>query len=871
MNKYISLYLYILLAYLISFENGFLFSVIIAIYNTGRYLDDSIGSLLNQTINFHKIQVILINDESTDDTEKICFNYIDLYPKNIIYTKINHSGVSKARNVGMKYAVGKYANFLDPDDKWDYQAFKNFLLFFKYYKQIDFVAGRLKFFEAKENYHPLDYKYYKSRVVNLTNEYNCIHLSASSCIFKQSLIKDKSFEEGVFSGEDARFVLNILLTNPMMGIIRESIYYYRRRADSSSVVQSQKQMIDFYFETLKSVSYYLINSSKSLFNMIVPFIKFYIGYDILFRIQSEAYKYLNSKNLKKYSIMIEELLNLIEDKYILEQKIVSNKYKIFALSKKYKRDLRNDFSFDNNSFTYLDNMIINLQTENNIIIWRILDIKNNTLHLEGKVNFWLPREKYYFFCKYENKKFFPTFFEYSNYDFITMYGIVEKGRIITFDIFLESISIYISELKKQNKHKIIKLRKKYISYRSKIKKKKKVEIWLINDRRNEAGDNGEYFFRYLKHKKPKGIKYYFIIEKDSLDYKRLIKLGNIIDLNSEKYLNMFLKSDKIISSTSNNWVDNPFNSDQKYLRDLFNFTIIFLQSGIIKDDLSIYLNKYIKNYNLFITSSKKEYYSVLKSNYGYSKNEIVLTGLSRFDNLERFRKINNNGKIILIIPTWRMNIKGTLTKFTYESFYSKIFISTDFYKFYNKLINDNTLLAIMKDYGYQGIFCLHPYFESQWIDFKQNEIFSILKKCDYQKLILESSLLITDYSSIFFDFGYLKKPIIYSQFDIEEYRKTHYKKGFFDYNTNGFGPVCKDIQCTIYEIISEIKSNCILKEKYSKRIKKFFIFSDENNNERIYQAILNNQNNKLVNYKNYLYIFFSFILFKLFFKLIKKN
>jgi cellulose synthase/poly-beta-1,6-N-acetylglucosamine synthase-like glycosyltransferase len=53
--------------YNISFEKCFLISVIMAIYNTGRYLDDSIGSLLNQTINFNEIQIILVNDGSIDN------------------------------------------------------------------------------------------------------------------------------------------------------------------------------------------------------------------------------------------------------------------------------------------------------------------------------------------------------------------------------------------------------------------------------------------------------------------------------------------------------------------------------------------------------------------------------------------------------------------------------------------------------------------------------------------------------------------------------------------------------------------------------------------------------------------------------------
>ena len=179
------------------FCEKFLFSVIIAIYNTGRYLDDSIGSVLNQTVDKKSIQIILVNDGSIDESEQKCLTYKQKYPKNILYIKIEHSGVSKARNIGLKYSKGKYINFLDADDKWDKNAFNYVLLFFKFYRNINIIGCRLIFFEARKNYHPLDYKFYKSRVVNLSEEYNSIllqvvffviHLLKINILKKESLM-----------------------------------------------------------------------------------------------------------------------------------------------------------------------------------------------------------------------------------------------------------------------------------------------------------------------------------------------------------------------------------------------------------------------------------------------------------------------------------------------------------------------------------------------------------------------------------------------------------------------------------------------------------------------------------------------------------
>ena len=221
---------------------------------------------------------------------------------------------------------------------------------------------------------------------------------------------------------------------------------------------------------------------------------------------------------------------------------------------------------------------------------------------------------------------------------------------------------------------------------------------------------------------------------------------------------------------------------------------------------------------------------ILNYKYGYNKTNIILTGMPRYDNLKKLENNNDDKKKIIILPTWRISILGARNLIPYGKEHSEIFIFTQFFKFYNNLINDKRLLLIMKQYNYTGILCLHPFFESQWIDFKQNEIFSIMEKCEYQKLLLEASLLITDYSSIFFDFAYLRKPVIYTHFDYEEYRKTQYDKGYFDYNLDGFGPICKDIDCTINEIIFEMEHNCMIRKKFLLRINDFFTFFNENLN-----------------------------------------
>ena len=920
--------LIILYKLILNTSNNYLFSIIISIYNTGRYLDDSISSIINQSIGFNKIQLILINDGSYDNTESICLKYKNLYKENIIYIKIDHRGVSQARNIGLKYAEGQYINFFDSDDKWDLKAFYYVHLIFKLKNNVNLLGCRIKCFESSNKYHFLDYKFKTTKIVNISEEYHYIHLSAASTVFRKSIIKDKKFIEGIFLGEDARFLANIFLINPIIGFVREAIYYYRKRNDSTSAIQNTENCYNFYFSTLANVQQFMINESIKIYGKIMSFIQFYIAYEILFRIQSKAFLYLNFKDYKKYCKTIINLSKQIEDKYFLEQKIFPTNIIFFTLSKKYNKDIRYDIIINNNCFIYSNIIITNLKYYKSIIIWKRVEIKYNKLYIEGQDNLWLHREKYYYFCRLGKKNFYPKYSFYSGYDIITMFGIIRKGRIISFEIELditkeEKLHIYLNynnvemnllasldtlmhlsqinnsyyvsdkyiianknnsfilypyskelenfletkfsvELKIQNKNYLIKYRQEF--FKNRINRSKSImnKIWLINDSKDQAGDNGEYFFRYLIKAKPKDIDFYFIIEKNCSDYNRLKVFGNVVDIKSTEHLKYFLNSDKIIFSSVDCWVTNPFGNDGKYLFDFYNFNLIYLTNGIIKDDLTIYLSRIRTNFDLIITSSYKEYKSLLIDNYGYEKNNIALTGLPRFDILKNMEKKIKKKKIILVFPTWRMYIKGVRDLQTHESIKSDNFLNTTYYKFYNDLINNPILISKMEQFDYKGILCLHNNFKEQYILFKKNKFFEIRKSCNRQEILIESSLLITDYSNIFFDFAYLKKPIIYSQFDYDEYRNNHFKEGYFNYNKDGFGPICYSINCTVQTIISQIEKNCKLQKYYNNKINKFFYYFDNQNTNRIYLKILGNKNNNSIEYPILLFFLLIIIIKKIY-------
>ena len=108
---------------------------------------------------------------------------------------------------------------------------------------------------------------------------------------------------------------------------------------------------------------------------------------------------------------------------------------------------------------------------------------------------------------------------------------------------------------------------------------------------------------------------------------------------------------------------------------------------------------------------------------------------------------------------------------------------------------------------------------------------------DIQTLLKTSSLLITDYSSVYMDFAYMEKPIIYYQFDYDEYRKNQLNEGYFSYEEDGFGKVLKNKDKVISKIIYYINNSYQIEKKYIKRMKDFYPLHDQNNSKRIYEEI----------------------------------
>lgn len=356
-------------------------------------------------------------------------------------------------------------------------------------------------------------------------------------------------------------------------------------------------------------------------------------------------------------------------------------------------------------------------------------------------------------------------------------------------------------------------------------------IWLITDKSDRADDNGEAFFLYcMQHKKEIGCHPIFLISKESPDYGRMKQYGPVVPYMTWRHKLLHLLAKHTISAYSHNEITSPFlKYTYYYCNMLRDNKIVFLQHGIIKDDLSKGLNRFHKNFSLFVTSTKAEYESVVSGNYGYSEDQVILTGLPRYDRL-----YDNNRKKITIMPTWRRSLFGSYNSKTSIWTLRPGFEDSMFFRFYCDLLNSKELIACAEKAGYQLQLLIHPtlfpYLDRFTIDSAVNVLHS---DTTYRDVFAESALILTDYSSVAFDMAYLRKPVLYAHFDA-----NHYSEGYFDYERDGFGEVEYDLEGTVNRLIEYMENGCRLKEQYRQRIDQFFMFNDKNNSQRVCEKIM---------------------------------
>ena len=362
--------------------NNFTFSIIMAIYNTEQYLSEAIDSIINQTFGLDKIQIILVNDGSTDKSKEICDYYIEKYPENIFYLYQHNQGQSVARNNGLKIAKGRYVNFLDSDDKLNLNTLEDvYNLFLEFDDLIDVTVIPRHNFGIVNGPTFLNYKFKTTRIVDIYEEYDFPQHSISAAFIRRSAISE-NFNPNVIISEDALLINKIILKKCKYGVVSTAKYLYRKRVEQNSTIDTKKFNKLYFIPRMNMYFLELIKYSILKYGKVIKYVQSVLMYDLQWILRDNTHSILNKDEFNMFYSLILEILQYIDDDIILSQKFLDSKLEYFVMNMKYDNP---NFNLIYNSksllLTYNHNFFDDL-TDTNIVITDIYS-RQDLLYIKG--------------------------------------------------------------------------------------------------------------------------------------------------------------------------------------------------------------------------------------------------------------------------------------------------------------------------------------------------------------------------------------------------------------------------------------------------------------------------------------------------------
>lgn len=349
-------------------------------------------------------------------------------------------------------------------------------------------------------------------------------------------------------------------------------------------------------------------------------------------------------------------------------------------------------------------------------------------------------------------------------------------------------------------------------------------LWIIGERPDEARDNGYWLYKWILENKP-DVNVRFVLAKNSVDYGKVPRKDLIIEPGSAKHYICYILSSVSISTHMHGACPGksfciPFLPLMRHKKT------VFLQHGVTKNAV-----KFRGKIDIITVVSKKEKELIKKSNPKY-KNNMYITGFCRYDGLDSCAE-GTQRRTILVMPTFRKWLRDVGRLKDADT----VFRGTEYFKFWDDFLKDESLEKILKNNNIQLVFFPHMEIQKLAHNFiPKNDNIKIGKPGEYdvQDLLKKTSILVTDYSSVFYDFVYMNKPVLFYQFDQKDFFTKHYPTSGEPYP---FGNIFKEKDLLVMEIEKIINNGYRLDPIYKKEADDFFEFRDKKNCERVYDLI----------------------------------
>lgn len=828
------------------------YSVVAAVYRVGKYLDEFMSSIVRQTLDFRDcIQVVLVDDGSDDRSSAMCQEWQRRFPENVVYVRKENGGQASARNLGLEYVTGDWVSFADPDDILDRNYFLSVDRALEGNDDVCMVACNLKFYYERQvrviDNHPLSYRFSQgARRVRFDEQCDDVQLSASVAFFKFPAIQTGGFKFADIRPcfEDGHLVARYLLVqvNPDVIFVPSAVYYYRKREDGSSTLDGSWAKPERYGALLVNGYLDLLLQARIVKESVPRWLQRTVVYDLAWHFRYLVDQHKRTANVPAdlrdgYITLLRKIFSQIDEQVLDEFSLAGfNEFyrlgvKALARQQAVLAEQAEIFAWDANRESL------------GLRVFFSGSKPEIRLKLAGQeVQPSARKTRRHFFLEEDFLREEILWLDWRGCGVLTaeLEGQPVKIRLGRNLSLAQARAVvenhFAPRLADASKLPPVAKLYRYLSatpfYAQRFK-----DAWLLMDRDTQADDNAEHLYRYIQaHGMP--VNAWFVLKKSSHDWARLEKAGfRLLEFGSLAHKMALLNARHLISSHADHYVLSYL--PRRYYPDLLRFEFTFLQHGVIKDDLSGWLNS--KNIARFICSAQAEWESIAAdSNYKFSAREVALTGLPRHDSLLS-KSDSSSDRIILVMPTWRQGLVGRVKGAGNDREWNPEFVSSDFYQAWHGLIASPELRALVGAAGYKVVFFPHANL-TPYLDAFRVEGVEVLGHSDVgsiQELFVRAAVLLTDYSSVAFEVAYMQKPIIYYQFD-EEYvfGGGHlYQKGYFDYRRDGFGPVCTE-QSTVLQALQEVLENsACASSPYAERMRNFFAYRDGRCCERVYNLI----------------------------------
>ena len=836
-------------------DPGIRFSVVSAVYNVDKYIDDFFRSMVEQTLDFRShIELIMVDDGSTDRSAKTIKRWQRKYPANIRYVHKENGGVSSARNRGLDDVSHEWLTFADPDDFVDRDYFRAVADAIKRLgaANLALVSCNLIFYieaqSATADEHPLRYRFANGEKLMPSGDLGrYIQTGSNTAFFRRDRIAAARLG---FDGrvrpmfEDAHFVGRYLASLPesQVAFLPQAKYFYRKRGDQSSLVDRSRIDPNWYGDQLKFGCLGLLRETAGPNGMPPKHVQNTVLYELSWRFQyivdrPHTVAFLGEERRRRFAALLTEIFSLIDTDTIMNFDLsylpFAFRVGILALfkNKPPPRQIVEVGGIDER------------QGLVKLVYWSREAEPTATFLVDGR-----PVQSKY--AKLRRRDFLGAAFVWEHIVWLPAEGkerlavrfpagpasLRVKRRDFDQGIAVAAVGPALRELPanlEQAPEKVVRVR---AAARTPAAMDMFRNAWVFMDRDNEADDSAEHLYRHVRKQVP-GANAFFVLSRTAPQWQRLADDGfRLLPFNEPEHALALLNADLLISSQADHYVVDYL--EEKYFGDLTKYRFVFLQHGVIKDDLSGWLNG-IK-IDCLITTTRAEYDSIVADGSGYrlTAREVALTGLPRHDAL--LAAPRSGRRWLVVMPTWRESLTGIGDSAGHERPVSPAFQRSEFARRWRDLLHSPRLLDAATAAGRSVLFVPHPHLEPHIAHLCPPgiEVRRFSDRDSIQPVFADLDLLVTDFSSKAFDAALLGRPVIYYQFDREDFFGGEHAgaPGYFDYERDGFGPVVGDHEALLDLIEARLKGT-EPDSVYRERADATFQFRDGKCCERVLEAI----------------------------------